>query len=83
MSCLTMRLGTLLLQVSREGLLQRLFERSGGRRATSSHVTYGGNTTGLLVPSRRLRPEVGTALCHMDVRYQGKPIHGCCTDLFP
>ena len=74
-SFLAMRLGHLTMQVSLACLLGLLFERSGARMETDSHVMYWVNTTGLSIASQRLLTAIVDGLCAMDLRYQGKPIH--------
>ena len=76
-------LGTLQTKVSLETILHLLFERSGARVETSSHVMYWVNTVGLSVPYRRLLAEVVDGLGAMDLRAQGKPIHVCLRDMPP
>jgi hypothetical protein len=67
-------LGNLQLKVSLDCILRILFERSGARMETASHVIYWVNTTGLSVAYQRLLAEVVDGLCAMDLRCQGKPI---------
>jgi hypothetical protein len=74
-SFMAMLLGHLTMQVSLEGLLRILFERSGARMETDSHVIYWVNTTGLSIAYQRMLMAVVDGLCAMDLRYQGKPIH--------
>jgi hypothetical protein len=74
-SFMAMLLGHLTMQVSLECLLRILFERSGARMETDSHVIYWVNTTGLSIAYQRLLTAVVDGLCAMDLRYQGKPIH--------
>jgi hypothetical protein len=75
MSFLAVRLGHLQTTVSLACLLTLLFERSGARVETLSHVMYWVNTAGLSVPYRRLLAEVVDGLGAMDLRAQGKPMH--------
>jgi hypothetical protein len=74
-SFMAMLLGHLTMQVSLESLLRILFERSGARMETDSHVMYWVNTTGLSSAYQRLLTAVVDGLCAMELRYQGKPIH--------
>jgi hypothetical protein len=73
--------GQLQTKVSLDCILRVLFERSGARMETASHVVYWVNTAGLSVPYRRLLTEVVEGLCAMDLREQGKPIRVCLKDL--
>ena len=73
-SFMAVLLGLLPRQVSLEGLLKILFERSGARVETDSQVLYWVHTTGLSVPYHRLLAELVNGLCAMDLRYQGKPV---------
>jgi len=66
-------LGRLPRQVSLQGPLKILFERSGARVETDSPVLYGVQTAGLSVPYHRLLAEIVAGLWAMDLRYQGKP----------
>ncbi len=74
-SFMALLLGHLTMKVSLECLLCILFERSGARMETDSHVMYWVNTTGLSIASQRLLTAIVDGLCAMDLRYQGKPIH--------
>jgi hypothetical protein len=75
MSFMAVLLGGLTRQVSLDGILKVLFERSGARMETDSHVIYWVNTTGLSVAYQRLLAEVVDGLGAMGLRCQGKPIH--------
>ncbi len=75
MSFMAVLLGVLTRQVSLDGILKVLFERSGARMETDSYVLYWVNTTGLSVAYQRLLAEVVDGLGAMDLRCQGKPIH--------
>ena len=76
-------LGILQTKVSLERVLSLLFERSGARMETSSHVVYGVNTAGLSVPNRHLLAEIANGLCMIDLQDQGKPIRVCLRDMPP
>ena len=67
-------MGVLNIQVSLDCILRVLFERSGARMETDSHVLYWVNTTGLSVAYQRLLAEVVKGFGTMDLRHQGKPI---------
>jgi hypothetical protein len=73
-SFMTVLLGGLSIQVSLDCILRVLFERSGARMETNSHVLYWVNTTGLSVAYQRLLAEVVKGVGTMDLRHQGKPI---------
>jgi hypothetical protein len=73
-SFMAVLLGVLNIQVSLDCLLRVLFERSGARMETDSHVLYWVNTTGLSVAYQRLLAEVVKGFGTMDLRHQGKPI---------
>ena len=73
-SFMAVLLGILNIQVSLDCILRVLFERSGTRMETDSHVIYWVNTTGLSVAYQRLLTEVVDGLGAMDLRSQGKPI---------
>lgn len=73
---MAMLLGFLKTQVSLDCLLKLLFARSGARMETATQVVYWINTAGLSVPYHRRLAEVVDGLCAMDLRDQGKPIHG-------
>src|SRR5712691_91017 len=70
-SFMALLLGHLTMKVSLECLLCILFERSGARMETDSHVMYWVNTTGLSIASQRLLTAIVDGLCAMDLRYQG------------
>jgi hypothetical protein len=74
-SFMAVLVGTLTMQVSLDCLLHILFERSGARMETDSHMIYWMNTTGLSAAYQRLLTAVVDGLCAMDLRDQGKPIH--------
>ena len=82
-SFMAVLLGVLTRQVSLDCILKVLFERSGARMETDSHVIYWVNTTGLSVAYQRLLAEVVDGLGAMDLRCQGKPIHVCLKALSP
>ena len=73
-SCMAVLVGTLTMPVSLDCLLPLLFERSGARMETDSHMIYWMNTTGLSTAYPRLLTAVVDGLCAMDLREQGKPI---------
>jgi hypothetical protein len=73
-SFMAVLLGVLNIQVSLDCILRVLFERSGARLETDSHVLYWVNTTGLSVAYQRLLAEVVKGVGTMDLRHQGKPI---------
>ena len=76
-------LATLPTKVSLQQVLSLLFERSGSRMKTPSHVVYWVNTAGLSLPNRRLLREIVEGLCAMDVQDQGKPMHVRLKDVPP
>jgi hypothetical protein len=82
-SFMAVLLGHLTMKVRLECILRILFERSGARMETDSHVIYWINTTGLSVAYQRLLTTVVDGLCAMDLRYQGKPICVCLKELPP
>ena len=63
------------MQVSLDGLLPILCERSGARMVPDSHMISWLNTTGLAAASQRLLTAVVDGLCTMDLRAQGTPMH--------
>lgn len=73
-SFMAVLVGTLTMPVSLDCLLHLLFERSGARMETDSHMIYWINTTGLSTAYQRLLTVVVDGLCAMDLRDQGKPI---------
>jgi hypothetical protein len=73
-SFMAVLVGTFTMQVSLDCLLHILFERSGARMETDSHMIYWINTTGLSAAYQRLLTVVVDGLCAMDLRDQGKPI---------
>jgi hypothetical protein len=73
-SFMAVLLGLLTMQMSLDGLLKILFERSGARVVTDFQVIYWVNTAGLSGPYHRRLVEIVAGLCAMDLRYQGKPI---------
>jgi hypothetical protein len=73
-SFIAVLVGTFTMQVSLDCLLHILFERSGARMETDSHMIYWINTTGLSAAYQRLLTVVVDGLCAMDLRDQGKPI---------
>jgi hypothetical protein len=73
-SCMAVLVGSLTLKVSLDCLLHILFERSGARLETDSHMIYGVNPAGLSAAYQRLLTAVVDGLCAMDLRDQGKPI---------
>jgi hypothetical protein len=75
--------GQLQTKVSLDCILRILFERSGARMETASHVVYWVNTAGLSMPYRRRLTEVVEGLCAMDLREHGKPIYVCLKDMPP
>jgi hypothetical protein len=75
--------GQLQTKVSLDCILRILFERSGARMETASHVVYWVNTAGLSVPYRRMLAEVIEGLGGMDLREQDKPIRVCLKDMPP
>jgi hypothetical protein len=75
--------GQLQTKVSLDCILQILFECSGARMETASHVVYWVNTAGLSVPYRRMLAEVVEGLWGMDLREQDKPIRVCLKDMPP
>ena len=75
--------GQLQTKVSLDCILRILFERSGARMETASHIVYWVNTAGLSVPYRRLLTEVVEGLWVMDLREQDKPIRVCLKDMPP
>jgi hypothetical protein len=83
MSFMAVLLGHLQTTVSLACLLNLLFERSGARVETSSHVIYWVNTAGLSVPYRRLLAEVVDGLGAMDLQAQGKPLRVRLRDMPP
>ncbi len=74
MAFMAVLLGHLDLAVSAACLWPLLFERSGTRLETPSHVTYWVNGAGLSLSSQRLLREVIDGLNTMDLSEQGKPI---------
>ena len=75
--------GQLQTKVRLDCIVRLLFERSGARMETASHVMYWVNTAGLSLPYRRLLTEVVEGLCAMDLREQGKPIRVCLKNMPP
>jgi hypothetical protein len=69
------RVGARTIQVSLDGLLHILLERSGARMVTDSQMISGMNTTGWSAASQRLLTAVVDGLGAMDLREQGKPMH--------
>ena len=74
-SFMAVLVGTLTMQVSLDGLLHILFERSGARMVTDSQMIYWVNTTGLSAAYQRLLTAVVDGLWAMDLRDQGTPMH--------
>ena len=83
MAFMALLCGQLQTKVSLDCMLRILFERSGARMETASHVMYWVNTAGLSLPYRRLLTEVVEGLCAMDLREQGKPIRVCLKNMPP
>ena len=83
MAFMTVLLGHLNLKVSLDCILRILFERSGARMETASHVVYWVNTAGLSASYQRLLTAVVDGLSAMDLREQGKPIHVRLKDMPP
>jgi hypothetical protein len=73
-SFMAVLVGLLPMQVSLDGLLHILFERSGARMETDSQMISWINTTGLSAAYQRLLTAVVDGLCAMDLRAQGKPM---------